>query len=167
MDDHEARTVGRTSVAGGLVAAYWLADGYVIGLPVAGLAAMWNPWIVFAGAFAVVLGINLVACRWIDTAWSSWANGSSGARVERQLGKVRTTRLGRATERWIASDSDARYATAAALTCAIVTVTLGRSLGGRPLGGHRVRLAALSYALFFAGLFTLIGVLGGTALGAL
>jgi len=154
-------------IAGGLIAAYWLADGYVIGLPVAGAAAVWNPWTVFLATVAVVLPINLAACRWIDTAWSSWAGGSSGARIEKQLAKVRATRLGRATERWIASDSDARYATAAALTCAIVTVTLGRSMGGQPLGRRRVWLAALSYALFFAGLFTLIGVLAGTALGAL
>ena len=111
--------------------------------------------------------INLAACRWINTAWSSWASGSSGARIERQLDKVRPTRVGRAATRWIASDSDVRFAAAAALTCAIVAVTLGRSVAGRPLTSHRVRLAAVSYALFSVGLFTMVGVVAGEALSAL
>ena len=129
---------GHPSVAAGLIVAYWLMDGYVIGLPVAALAAMWNPLIVFFGALTLVVSINLVACRWIDTAWSSWTSGSSGARLERQLDRVLPTRVGRAATRWIASDSDVRYVAAAALTCAIVAVTLGRSAGNRPLGARRV-----------------------------
>ena len=87
--------------------------------------------------------------------------------VERQLDKVRPTRLGRAATRWISSDSDVRFATSAALTCAIVTVTLGRSVGGRPLDARRVRLAAISYALFSVGVFTIAGVVAGEALHAL
>ena len=74
--------------------------------------------------------------------------------------------MGRAATRWISSDSDVRYSTAAALTCAIVTVTLGRSVGGRPLEARRVRLAAVSYALFSVNLFTMVGVLAGEALSA-
>jgi hypothetical protein len=166
MENRRANLGGHTSVAAGVIVAYWLADGYVIGLPVAALAATWSPLIVFLGALAIVTSINLAACRWINAAWSSWASGS-GARIERQLDKVRPTRVGRATTRWIASDSDLRFAAAAALTCAIVAVTLGRSVAGRPLGAHRVRLAAVSYALFSVGLFTLAGVVAGEALGAL
>jgi hypothetical protein len=167
MEEQRAEIGGHASVAAGAIVAYWLADGYVIGLPVAALAAIWNPPIVFLGAVALVVSINLAACRWINTAWSSWASGSSGARVERQLDKVRPTRVGRAATRWISGDSDARYAAAAALTCAIVAVTLGRSVGGRPLSAHRVRLAAVSYALFSVGVFTLAGVVAGEALSAL
>jgi len=167
MEEQRAEIGGHASVAAGAIVAYWLADGYVIGLPVAALAAIWNPPIVFLGAVALVVSINLAACRWINTAWSSWANGSSGARVERQLDKVRPTRVGRAATRWISGDSDARYAAAAALTCAIVAVTLGRSVGGRPLSAHRVRPAAVSYALFSVGVFTLAGVVAGEALSAL
>jgi hypothetical protein len=167
MEEQRAEIGGHASVAAGAIVAYWLADGYVIGLPVAALAAIWNPLIVFLGAVALVVSINLAACRWINTAWSSWASGSSGARVERQLDKVRPTRVGRAATRWISGDSDVRYAAAAALTCAIVAVTLGRSVGGRPLSPHRVRLAAVSYALFSVGLFTLAGVVAGEALSAL
>ena len=167
MDDQRANIGGHGSVAAGVIVAYWLADGYVIGLPVAALAAMWNPLIVFLAALTIVISINLAACRWINTAWSSWANGSSGARIERQLDRVRPTRAGRAATRWISSDSDMRYAAAAALTCAIVTVTLGRSVGGRPLSARRVRLAAVSYALFSVGLFTIAGAVAGEALDVL
>ncbi len=167
MADQRANISGHASIAASVIVAYWLADGYVIGLPVAALAATWNPLIVFLGALTIVISINLAACRWINTAWSSWANGSSGARIERQLDKVRPTRAGRAATRWISSDSNVRFAAAAALTCAIVAVTLGRSVGGGPLGEHRVRLAAVSYALFSVGLFTLFGVVAGEALSTL
>jgi hypothetical protein len=167
MENRPANIGGHASVAAGAIVAYWLADGYVIGLPVAALAATWNPLIVFLGAVAIVISINLAACRWINAAWSSWASGSSGARIERQLDKVRPTRAGRAAMRWIASDSNVRFAAAAALTCAIVAVTLGRSVTGRPLAAHRVRLAAASYALFSVGVFTLAGLVAGEALGAL
>ena len=167
MEERRANVGGHASVAAGAIVAYWLADGYVIGLPVAALAAMWNPVIAFVAALPIVISINLAACRWINTTWSSWASGSSGARIERQLDKVRPTRVGRAATRWIASDSDVRFAAAAALTCAIVAVTLGRSVGGRPLDAHRVRLAAVSYAVFSVGLFTVAGVVAGEALSAL
>jgi hypothetical protein len=161
MEDEGTNVGGHASVAAGAIVAYWLADGYVIGLPVAALAAIWNPLIVFLAALTLATSINLVACRWINTAWSSWASGSSGARIERQLDKLRPTRVGTTATRWIVSDSDVRYAAAAALTCAIVTVTLGRSIGGRPLTARRVRLAAVSYALFSIGLFTMVGALAG------
>src|SRR6476469_10702247 len=167
MEDQQANIGGRTSIAAGVIVAYWLADGYVIGLPVAALAAMWNPLIVFVAALTIVISINLAACRWINTAWSSWASGSSAARIDRQLDKVRPTRMGRAATRWIASDSNVRFAAAAALTCAIVAVTLARSVTGLPLGSHRIYLAAVSYALFSIGVFTLAGLVAGQALGAL
>lgn len=167
MEDRRANIGGHGSVAAGAIVAYWLADGYVIGLPVAALAATWNPLVVFLGALLLVVSINLAACRWINTAWSSWASGSSGARMERQLDRLRPTRAGTAAARWISSESDVRFAAAAALTCAIVAVTLGRSVGGRPLPARRVLLAAVSYAVFSVGLFTLLGVVTGEALGAL
>jgi hypothetical protein len=167
MENRPANLSGHASLAAGVIVVYWLADGYVIGLPVAALAATWNPLIVFLGAVTIVTSINLAACRWINAAWNSWAGGSSGARIERQLDKVQPTRAGRAATRWIASDSNARFAAAAALTCAIIAVTLGRSISSRPLSAHRVRLAAVSYALFSVAVFTLAGLVAGEALAAL
>jgi hypothetical protein len=167
MDEQRADIGGHASMVAGIIVAYWLLDGYVIGLPVLALAATWNPLIVFLAGVAIVLSINLAACRWINTAWSSWADGPSGARIERQLDKVRPTRVGMAATRWIASDSDVRFGAAAALTCSIVAVTLGRSVGSRPLPANRVRLAAVCYALFSVGLFTTAGVISGAALNVL
>jgi len=167
MENRPANIGGHASVAAGVIVAYWLADGYVIGLPVAALAARWNPLIVFLVAVTIVIAINLAACRWINTAWSSWASGSSVARIDRQLDKVRPTRMGRAATRWIASDSNVRFAAAAALTCAIVAVTLARSVTGLPLGAHRIHLAAVSYALFSVVVVTLTKKVAGQALGAL
>ena len=71
MENRGANVGGHASVAAGVIVAYWLADGYVIGLPVAALAATWNPLIVFLGAVTIVISINLAACRWINAAWSS------------------------------------------------------------------------------------------------
>jgi hypothetical protein len=48
----------------------------VIGLPVAALAATWNPLIVFLGAVTIVISINLAARRWINAVWSSWTSGT-------------------------------------------------------------------------------------------
>src|SRR4051794_13201096 len=110
MDDQHAKLGGHPSVAAGLILGYWLADGYVIGLPVAVLAATWNPGLVFLAGVAVVIAINLVACRWINTAWSAWANGASGARMERRLDKLRGTPVGGATTPWVGGGPDARVA---------------------------------------------------------
>ena len=63
MEERRANVGGHASAAAGAIVAYWLADGYVIGLPVAALAAMWNPLIVFLAALAIVISINLAACR--------------------------------------------------------------------------------------------------------
>ena len=167
MEQQRPVTDGHASIAAAAIVGYWLVDGYLIGLPAAALAAAWNPLIVFATAFALTTTVNLAACRWINSAWSAWASGSSGARMERQLAKVRPTRTGRAAARWISSDSRTRFATAAALTCAIVAVTMGRSIGGRPLGADRIVLASVSYGLVVAGLFTLVGVVAGGALSVL
>jgi hypothetical protein len=59
-----------------MIVSYWLADGCVIGLPVAALAATWNPLIVFLGAVTIVISINLAARRWINAVWSSWTSGT-------------------------------------------------------------------------------------------
>ena len=66
MEDEGANVGGHASVAAGAIVAYWLADGYVIGLPVVALAAIWNPLIVFLAALSVAISINLAACRWIQ-----------------------------------------------------------------------------------------------------
>src|SRR4029079_6876766 len=96
VEDQPTDIRGHASVAASAIVAYWLADGYVIGLPVAALAAILNPLIGFLEPLTIVISMSLAASRWTATAWSSWAGGTSGARIERQLDKLRPTRVGRA-----------------------------------------------------------------------
>src|SRR4051812_50150101 len=89
MENRPANLGGHASVADGVIIAYWLADGYVIGLPVAALAGTWNPLIVFLGAGGIGTSINPGAGRWVKSAGKNWARGSSGRRDETQPGTGR------------------------------------------------------------------------------
>ena len=166
MEYQRADIGGHASVVAGVIVAYWLADGYVIGLPVAALAAT-EP------ADRVPWGADH---RRVDQPGRLPLDQHGVEQLgERQQRRSHRTAAGQgATDaRGPGGDAldlqrlDVRYAAAAALTCAIVTVTLGRSVGGRPLSPRRVRLAAVSYALFSVGLFTIAGVAAGEALSAL
>lgn len=121
-----------------------------------------NPLIVFAIVAAIVFAINIWAGGWINREWDNWASG----RVEAKLQKVRSKGIGKKVAGWIDRGSDWWFMLAAALTCAITTVGLAVA-GGKPLAQHRIFLAALSYGLFFAGLFSLIGWLAGDVIRAL
>jgi len=156
-------TTARRTAAGTAIGIYWLVDAYVIGLPTLILAAWLNALIVFAVVAVVVIAINLWAGGWINREWDNWAGG----KVEAKLRKVRSKGVGKKVSGWIGRGSDAWFMVAAALTCAITTVGLARIAGGKPLGRHRIVLAALSYGLFFAGLFSLIGWVAGDAIRAL
>ena len=108
MEDRGANVGGHASVAAGMIVAYWLADGYVIGLPVAALAATWNPLIVFIGAVALVTSINLAACRWINAAWTSWASGRISAKLMRSSSSSGRGSLFQVREDWIRAAPDGR-----------------------------------------------------------
>jgi hypothetical protein len=156
-------TTAKRTVAGSAIAIYWLVDAYVIGVPTVILAAWQNPLIVFAIVAVLVFSFNLWAGGWINREWDNWAGG----RVEAKLQKLRSKGIGNKVAGWIDRGSDGWFMLAAALTCAIATVGLARVAVGKPLGQHRIFLAALSYGLFFAGLFSLIGWLAGDAIRAL
>lgn len=152
-----------TTAAGTAIAAYWLLDGYVIGIPTVVLAAWLNPLIVFAVAAVIMITINLWACGWIDRSWDTWAGG----KVEAKLEKVRSKGVGKKVAAWVARGSDGWFVLAAAVTNAITTVAMARLAGGKPLGRHRIVLAALAYGLFAAALWSLLGWLAGDAIRAL
>ena len=157
------RTTAHNTAAGTAIAAYWLLDGYVIGIPTVVLAAWLNALIVFAVVAVIMITINLWACGWIDRQWDAWAGG----KVEARLTKVRSKGMGKKVSGWVSRGSDGSFVVAAAITNAITTVALARVAIGRPLGRHRVWLAALAYGLFAAGLWSLIGWLVGDAIRAL
>jgi hypothetical protein len=159
----QVHTTAHKTAAGTAIAAYWLLDGYVIGIPTVILAAWLNALIVFAVAAVIMITINLWACGWIDREWDTWAGG----KVEAKLKKVRSKGFGKKVAGWVTRGSDGWFMLAAAVTNAITTVALARLAGGRPLGRHRIVLAALAYGLFAAGLWSLVGWLAGDAIRAL
>lgn len=163
MEESSSTPPAHTSATGTAIAAYWLLDAYVIGIPTVILAAWLNPIIVFAVAAALMIAINLWACGWIDRQWDDWAGG----KVEAKLQKVRSKGVGKKVSGWIARGSDAWFMLAAALTNAITTVAFARAAAGAPIGRHRIVLASLGYGLFAAGLWSLIGWLGGDVIRAL
>lgn len=69
--------------------------------------------------------------------------------------------------KWVTGASDVLYVIAAALTSGITAVSLARVVGGRPVGEHRVIVAAVSYGIFCSGLWALIGFLAADAIRAL
>jgi hypothetical protein len=161
--------IGRSSHAGlfgSLVLAYWLLDGLVFGIPVVILAAWLNPLVVFIVAAAVLVPLNIVCCRWLDRNWDGWL-ASHGKRIEGKLQKLRKGRVMSHPVRWVTGGSDGLYVLAAAVTSAITVVSLARLIGGRPVGGHRALVAAVTYGLFCSGIWALIGFAAGDAIRAL
>lgn len=151
---------------GTLVLAYWLLDGIVFGIPVVLLAAWLNALVVFIVAAAVLVPINIVSCRWIDRHWDGWM-ASHGKRVESKLQKIRKGRIMSHPAKWVTGASDGLYVIAAAVTSGITAVSLARVISGRPVGEHRVIVAAVTYGIFCSGLWALIGFLAGDAIRAL
>jgi hypothetical protein len=67
---------------------------------------------------------------------------------------------------WIDRGSDAWFGLAAALTDAITVVAAARIISGKSVG-ERILIAAVSYAVFCAALFSLIGLVAGDTVHAL
>ena len=164
----EASGKTRTGIIGTLVALYPVVDGYVFGLPVVVLAASTRPVVVFAVAAAFFLLLNLACCRWVNTHWTQFAAGSSGARVEKRLEKMRSGGLMRRPVGWIERGSDAQFALASMLLNAVWVVAFARILGGKPVSRRRIVIASAAYAVGAAGVESLVGwLLGGLVSSAM
>jgi uncharacterized membrane protein len=145
---------------------YAVFDAITAGLAVVFLSAYFNSLIVFVVAVVVIALINLASCTWVDREWETFASGP-GKRVEKRLDKMRKSKTMRHPVEWITRGSAGWYALAAALINAITVTALARIIGGKPVGQRRVQLAAIAYAVFFAGIFTLIGIGLGDLIRAL
>jgi hypothetical protein len=140
---------------GTIVVAWSLLDP-VIGVVIVFLAAWLRPWVVFIVAGVVLTVVNTALCTWVDRWWDLFAAGP-GVKIEERLEKMRRGRVMRHPVRWITEGSAFWYSLAAMLTNAIQCVGIARIVGGAPIGQRRVRLAALSFSVFEAGLFALLG----------
>ena len=153
----QART-GHVGAIGSAITAYAILDAYTLGLVAFLLAAYTNALIVFLIVLAIQLVINLAAGSWIDRTWDVWSAEGIGHRFEAKLQKVRQGRAGARIVGLIERGSDIAFAAAAALANAVVVIGLARVLAGKPLGRGRVVAAAVGYSVFFAGIFSLMGL---------
>ena len=155
----------RTGIVGTVVAAVAFFDGVFIGAPIAVFAAAFSASIVYVVATAVVIGLVILCCRWLDRRWDDWFAGN-GKRIETALERMRTSNLMRHPVAWIQSGSDRSYAFAAAVANPILVAGLARFIGGGPVGDRRIVLGAIAYAVPYVAMWSLVGFAVGQALGA-
>jgi hypothetical protein len=151
-------------VIGTAIGAYALVDAWVFGPIVAILAATTSLLIVFAATAVVVLLLNLACCGWIERNWDTFMPANR-ERFEKRLERMRHGKYSGRLVDWITGGSDASFGVAAVLANAIIVVGAARLLGDRPVGGRRILVASVSYAIAFATLFCFVGWLVGTILG--
>jgi hypothetical protein len=155
----------RTGIVGTVVAAVAFFDGVFIGAPIAVFAAAFSASIVYVVATAVVIGLVILCCRWLDRRWDDWFAGN-GKRIENALERMRTSNLMRHPVAWIQSGSDRSYAFAAAVANPILVAGLARFIGGGRVGDRRIVLGAIAYAVPYVAMWSLVGFAVGQALRA-
>jgi hypothetical protein len=155
----------KTGIAGTVVAAVAFFDGVFIGAPIAVLAAAFSASLVYVVATAVVIGLVIACCRWLDRRWDDWFAGN-GKRIETALERMRTSNLMRHPMAWIQSGSDRSYAFAAAVANPILVAGLARFIGGGRVGDRRIVLGAIAYAVPYVAMWSLVGFAVGQALRA-
>jgi hypothetical protein len=154
-----------TAIVGGAIAVYAVFDSLIIGVPTVVLAATYDSLRVYAVAALAIVLLNVACCTWIDAHWGEWVAGS-GARVETRLKKMRDKKSLQKPVSWIEQGNASRYALAAAIVNAILVIGTARIITGKAVGSHRIRVAAMSYGLIFAGVYSLCGYMLGRLISA-
>jgi hypothetical protein len=160
-----AHSATRAGIAGTLVAAFAFFDGVFLGAPIALLAASFRPLVVYAAAVVAVVLIVTACCRWVDRRWDVFFSGNGG-RVEARLETMRESRLMRHPVAWIQRGSDRWYGLAAAVANPILVSAFARVVGGKPVGERRILLGAVAYAIPYAAMWTIVGLVVGGSLRA-
>ena len=155
----------RSGIVGTVVAAVAFFDGVFIGAPIAVFAAAFSASLVYVVATAVVIGLVIACCRWLDRRWDDWFAGN-GKRIETAFERMRTSNLMRHPVAWIQSGSDRSYAFAAAVANPILVAGVARFIGGRPVGDRRIVLGAIAYAVPYVAMWSLAGYAAGQAIRA-
>jgi hypothetical protein len=142
---------------GGAIAFYAVFDTLTLGVATTALVIfVFNPLIVFVGAAVGITLLNYACCMWVDREWGDWVTGP-GEKVEAKLDRFRSSPVLRHPVDWVTRSSVVWFALAAMLINAIVVTVAARVVGGTPVGARRIRVAAVTYSIFFAGVYTLIG----------
>jgi len=155
-------SAARTSAIGTGVGAFAFFDGVFLGLPIAVLAALFRPLVVYPVAVVVVILLVIACCTWVDRRWDDWFSGH-GKKIETRLEAMRASKLMSHPVAWIQSGSNRGYAFAAAVANPILIAGLARFIGGKPIGERRILLGAVAYAIPYVAMWTIVGyALGGT-----
>jgi hypothetical protein len=141
---------------GTAIAFYAIFDTITLGVATTAFAIFFNPLIVFIIAAVVITIINDACCVWLNREWGNWVTGP-GKRVEAKLEKLRSSRIMRHPVDWATRGPVVWFALAAALVNAICVTVAALVVGGKPVGALRIRIAAIAYGIFFAGVYSLIG----------
>jgi hypothetical protein len=165
VSTEQAEGRARTGAIGTVVAAFAFFDGVFIGAPIALLAGSLRPLPVFVAAAVAVSCLSIACSTWLDRRWDDWLSGND-KRVANRLETMRGSRLMRRPVAWIEGGSDRQYAFAAALANPVLVVAVARSVSGRPIGGRRIRLGSIAYAIPYVAMWTLFGLALGDAIRA-
>ena len=160
VDAPEKSSGALVAVIGMAIAVYAVFDTLIIGLPTLVLSARYDSLRVFGIAALAVVLLNVACCTWIDNHWGEWVAGS-GARVETRLQKMRDKKSLQKPVSWIEQGTAGRYALAAAIVNAILVIGSARIITGRPVGPHRILVAAISYGVIFTAVYSLCGYMIG------
>jgi hypothetical protein len=99
---------GRTAAVGTSIALYATFDSLISGVPIAALAALLPPLIVFGAAAALLTLLNIACCNWVERQWVGFVAGNA-KRLEAKLDKMRKSPVMRHPVAWITRGSDAWY----------------------------------------------------------
>jgi hypothetical protein len=157
--------MARTGLVGTIVAAVAFFDAVFVGAPIAVLTVSLGPLPVFVGAAVAVSVLCIACCGWVNRRWDQWSAGN-GSRLTKRLEGMQRSRLMRRPVAWIERGSDRAYALAAAVGNPILVATFARLVGGSPVSERRILLGSVAYAIPYAAMWCVFGLLLGGALRA-
>jgi hypothetical protein len=157
--------MARTGLVGTIVAAVAFFDAVFVGAPIAVLTVSLRPLPVFVGAAVAVSILCIACCGWVNRRWDQWSAGN-GSRLTKRLEAMQGSRLMRRPVAWIERGSDRAYALAAAVGNPILVATFARLVGGTPVSERRILLGSVAYAIPYAAMWCVFGLLLGGALRA-
>jgi hypothetical protein len=163
---HRAGTAARAGVAGTLVAAFAFFDGVFLGAPIALFAASFRPLVVYAVAVVAIVFIVTACCRWCGPPLGRLLlrerrprRGAAGDDAREQAdaasGRLDPARLGPLVRaRRSRRQPDSRFGLPHASSAA------------SRWGNAGILLGAVAYAIPYAAMWTIVGLVVGGSLRA-
>lgn len=134
------------------------ADDWTVGPIVIALGAELPAVPTFAITAGVYGIVQYATCQWMLRRWNDWLEHDHGQRIEQRLEKWRSSRFLHHPVRWITHGSPFWYALASVIFAPVVVVAVAQLASERPIPQRRVVVSSAIYALWFAALYTAIGL---------